>query len=149
MQRESIRVRAIIHGYNFEHVCRESGRGGGVGTYIMSNLKYNILVNSVCHAESLWLNIPIGNRSFIVGIVYRKPNTNIDEFQESLLSVLHQFKIDKRSCVLMGDFNIDVTTGSSNNNSGHLFTSPLQCLGLEQNNYYHSYTCYEILQNSH
>ena len=94
--------------YNFEYTGRNSGRGGGVGAYIKANLKYNILNKQVCHSESLWLKVLHDNKHIIIGIVYRKPNTDISEFQESLVDVLHDCKIDSHDCILMGDFNIDL-----------------------------------------
>ena len=66
--------------YNFEYTLRDSGRGGGVGAYIKSNLKYTVLNKQVCHSESLWLKVLHDNSHIIVGIIYRKPNTDISEF---------------------------------------------------------------------
>ena len=76
-------------------------RGGGVGAYIKANLKYNILNKQVCHSESLWLKVLHDNRPIIIGIIYRKPNTDISEFQESLIDVLHDCKIDSHDCILI------------------------------------------------
>ena len=49
----------------------------------------------------------INVKKVIVGIIYRKPNTDVDEFQNSLLDILSLLKIDKVNCILMGDFNIN------------------------------------------
>ena len=80
-----------IKGYNLETECRHGNvRGGGVGAYIHSSLKYKRLgFTAIAHAESLWLELLCDKKKVIVGVVYRKPNTNITEFQESFLNVLH------------------------------------------------------------
>ena len=40
-----------VDGYNLELCCRDSGiRGGGVGLYIKSSLKYSMLQGNVDHA---------------------------------------------------------------------------------------------------
>ena len=116
--------------YNFEYTCRDSGRGGGVGAYIKSNLKYTVLNRQVCHSESLWLKVLHDNSHIVVGIIYRKPNTDITEFQESLIDVLHGCKIDSHDCILMGDFNIDLQNNNDQVANAHI--SVLQCVGLEQ-----------------
>ena len=117
--------------YKFEFNSRATGRGGGVGVYIRSNLKYSILMNKqVCHSESLWLKVLINNKPIIVGIIYRKPNTDVSEFQESLVDVLNDFKIDSHDCILMGDFNIDLHNVTDQAPDNHI--SILQCIGLGQ-----------------
>lgn len=118
-----------IDGYNFEYKSRESGRGGGVAAYIKSNLRYDIIDRVVCHAETLWLTTQVKGKLFVIGIIYRKPNTDITEFQESLTDTLSNLKIDKHHCVLMGDFNVDL---SSRSDVVDEFLASLQCLGLEQ-----------------
>ena len=117
--------------YSFEYIGRDSGRGGGVGAYIKANLKYNILSKKVCHSESLWLKVLRDNSPIIIGIIYRKPNTDISEFQESLIDVLHDCKIDSHDCILMGDFNIHLHL-NANDHVANTHISVLQCIGLEQ-----------------
>ena len=99
-----------VDGYNLELCCRDSGirGGGGVGLYIKSSLKYSMLQGNVDHAESLWIEATINKHPVVFGVVYRKPNTNLIDFQNSLIGVLEKFKIDKKQCILMGDFNINI-----------------------------------------
>ena len=84
-----------LDGYNLELCCRGSGiRGGGVGLYIKSILKYNLLQGNVDHTESHWIESTINKHPVVFfGVVYRKPNTNVIEFQNSLIGVLENFKI--------------------------------------------------------
>ena len=120
-----------LGGYKLEVNCRQGNvRGGGVGAYILSSLRYKRLVLSeIAHAESLWLELSFDRKKVIVGVIYRKPNTNIKEFQETLLTVLHSLKLDKHHCLLMGDFNIDLT--DTENDPENILTL-MQCIGLHQ-----------------
>ena len=119
-----------IDGYTLEVNCRDPGiRGRGVGVYVHSMLKYKILLYDIDFAESLWLEVQIDNCTAVVGVIYRKPNTDIDQFQESLLSVLEKIKVDKKLCILMGDFNIDLNNPSINS---EMFATSLVCLGMHQ-----------------
>ena len=118
-------------GYSLEVNCRPGDlRGGGVGAYVSTSLKYKRLQYSVIHAESLWLQINIrGDMKVTVGVIYRKPNTNVKEFQDSLLSVLETSRVDKHKCVLLGDFNIN---SLSVDDTVEGFLTSLQCIGLDQ-----------------
>ena len=119
-----------IDGYTLEVNCRDPGlRGGGVGVYVHSSLKYKMLKYDIDFAESLWLEVQIDDRSVVVGVIYRKPNTDIFQFQESLLSVLERIKVDKKLCILMGDFNIDLYNPSVN---AEMLVTSLVCLGIHQ-----------------
>ena len=119
-----------LTGYNLEVKCRQDElRGGGVGAYIRSSIKYSTLDYDVLHAESLWFDMNVNGCRVIVGIIYRKPNTDISEFQDSLLNVLGNLKIDKLQCILLGDFNINLLVSD---NKVEQFQSGLQCMGMQQ-----------------
>ena len=47
-------------------------------------------------AESLWLEVQIDTCTVVVGVIYRKPNTDINRFQESLLPMLEKIKVKAR-----------------------------------------------------
>ena len=100
-----------------------------MGAYIRSSIKYSTLDYDVLHAECLWFDMNINGCRLIVGIIYRKPNTDISEFQDSLLAVLQSIKIDKLQCILLGDFNINLLV---TDNKVEQFQSGLQCMGMQQ-----------------
>ena len=81
------------------------------------------------YAESLWIETSFQKQTYLVGIVYRKPNTDILEFQESLLDALENLRVDRTKCILMGDFNINVD--NPGNTEDDLITS-LQCMQFQQ-----------------
>ena len=121
-----------LRGYALEVKCREAHqRGGGVGAYIHSSVPYKVLSPSleVNHAESLWIEASFEKQTFLIGIIYRKPNTDVLEFQESLLGTLENLKVDKMKCVLMGDFNINAINPGSREDD---FITALQCMQFQQ-----------------
>ena len=118
-----------LDSYSFEYCCREEGRGGGVAAYIHNSIKYKKIFYNVANSESLWLEITDGKQIIIVGVLYRKPNTNLKDFQDELLHVLYCIGVDKKRCILLGDFNVDVSGNGGNIDS---FCSALHCLFLNQ-----------------
>ena len=50
-----------------------------------------------------------------VGIIYRKPSSNINDFIDSLDSVLNVLHRQSKTCFLMGDFNLDILQYSKSN----------------------------------
>lgn len=119
-----------LPGYTLEVKCRKgNARGGGVGAYIRSCLKYSLLNFEVVNAESLWLDVSVSKKRTILGIIYRKPNTDVFEFQNSLSTVLSHLKIDKVQCLLMGDFNINFLDSDQ---KVEQFKTTMECLALKQ-----------------
>ena len=119
-----------LKGYNLEVSCRgPEMRGGGVGVYVHSLIKYKMLSYNIVNAESIWLEVATDDFTVVVGIIYRKPNTDITEFQQSLVCTLDQMKVDRRKCILLGDFNIDIHISG---NYADMFLTSLTCLGMHQ-----------------
>ena len=61
-------------------------------------MHYTLLDHHVTHTESLWVRI--NKNSFektVISIIYRKPNTDVDQFQSSLLGVLEEVNVGKKS----------------------------------------------------
>ena len=44
----------------------------------------------------------------LLGVLYRPPGTNIDEFHRYLTPILEKVKSEKKKCYIMGDFNLDL-----------------------------------------
>jgi len=65
-------------------------------------------------------------RKVILGVVRRKPNTDI-VFQNRLLCALEDMKVDKT--LFMGDFSINI---HHLENYAEIFLTSLQCVGLQQ-----------------
>lgn len=100
-----------INGYEFIHKHRSSRPGGGVGLYLSNDLDYTtrVDVNIDEVAESLFVEI---NRSqgknVIVGVIYRPPNQNINEFINKYNELVTYVSKQNKLCYIMGDFNLDL-----------------------------------------
>ena len=85
---------------------------GGVCVYVKNDLKFNILADfrltcdSPC--ENLWFTLSKNNNETIVGLIYRHPDGNINEFCEELELTLEKIAQSSfRQAILIDDLNID------------------------------------------
>ena len=75
-----------IDGYEVKFRNREHTRGGGVGLYIRSDIKYklrNDIVNTNTDIEHLWLEVTLRNKNsnLLLGIFYQP---NFDNLTKSI-----------------------------------------------------------------
>ena len=109
-----------IDGYQMESVCRTNKTGGGVSLCIKSGISYT-LRKDLCitsnELECIFIEISSGNLSFarniVVASIYRPPNTNINQFNESIIPILNKLRKEKKICYLTGDFNLDLFKSDS------------------------------------
>jgi len=105
-----------LPGYTFEHVDSTSN-AGGVGVFVKSSISYH--VNSELHfsmvdCENLWLEIEIPkfdkskrNNKSIIGIIYKHPHCNLDNFMNKFGET--SAKINKtKQFYIAGDINIEL-----------------------------------------
>ena len=100
-----------IPGYNTEVTNRQTKQGGGVSILIGDNIQYRRLPTPILNDnyEAYFINL-----TFIVGSIYRPPNTNPDEFTTWLTSTLSLF--DKRCEIILGmDHNMDLLKADIHN----------------------------------
>ena len=98
-----------FEGYEHIYLTRPTD-GGGLSFFVENGLEY-----SVCNAmtimspymESIFIEITFNQKQYIVGLVYRVPNTNLDNFIDTLNILIEPMK-NKFEVILMGDFNIDL-----------------------------------------
>ena len=84
-------------------------RGGGLLLAINDEIKFEKLEDfclMLDHIETLFVKIFIDNQSYVIGTVYRPPNSNIIQFFESYRYLLEHIKDEK--CYLSGDYNLDL-----------------------------------------
>ena len=62
--------------------------------------------------ESIFVEVLLKGKKFIVGSIYRPPNSNTTEFLQCLSTTLAKIK-DKKSYI-MGDFNLDLFKSHEN-----------------------------------
>lgn len=99
-----------LDGYEFIRQDRTGmRRGGGVGIYVKSNLKYTVL-KSECRQiiEHIWLRVEVQGQSIIVGNIYRPPNSNCQEFLNYFEDILIDFYANNDRILCFGDFNVNM-----------------------------------------
>ena len=106
-----------VNGYAFVHSDRSHGKGGGVALLISDSLNYVVRTDLLEHSqnyESLFIEIMLSQRkNIIVGIVYRKPSSNIIEFNNVFDNCLKKIDSECKHAYIMGDFNIDLMKHSN------------------------------------
>ena len=116
-----------IHGYDFIVNNRVKKSGGGVALYLSHYFKYTVLdelnfMNDFI--ESLFVEITIPHcKNIIVGIIYRPPNSNSNDFLTCLTSLLSNALFVNKNAYVMGDFNFDLLKHASNHSSHEFLES--------------------------
>ena len=96
-------------GYSHVGLARAMGRGGGVSLYIAEKIactelcEFDIVDD---HIECVFAKLHLNGQTYIVGVVYRPPNSNIVDFNNTMHSILE--KVTQYPCYFMGDFNLDL-----------------------------------------
>ena len=58
------------------------------------------------------------DKTVIVGVIYRPPNTSIESFDTNISSIMDILKKDNEYCYLMGDLNINILNSESHDLTG-------------------------------
>ena len=66
-----------IDGYTFLHRDRVGRRGGGVVLYVTNTLNSYVNTTIKTDRNTLWIDIIIGGKKFVVGIMYRPPDLDV------------------------------------------------------------------------
>ena len=103
--------RPYISGYNLERTDRLNKRGGGVCVLISNRCRYKRRkdleqYNSDCF-ESCFIELENYKANFIIGSIYRPPNTDSNEFIKTFNQVTQCCKQNKRLIVGL-DHNLDL-----------------------------------------
>ena len=124
----------FIPDYNHVYKYRALRRGGGVSLLIHSSLSYCVhpeLSHCTDHFESVFIEIPKGSltnysSTLFIGVIYRPPGADHDEFITHLNNTLQIIKSARAGCILMGDFNYDLFTVNTEN-AAELFLETMYC----------------------
>ena len=117
-----------IPGYDeFDYVPTETCFGGA-GFYVKSGLNYKVRkdfnLNSKGNFEAMFIELIFPDRkNLVVGCIYRHGSgIPLREFTGNHLEpILEKISIEKKECVLMGDFNVDFIKSNDNNAAGDFF----------------------------
>ena len=84
-------------------------------------------MNSPSHFEAKFVEIVLKDRkNLVVGCIYRHPSSDITltDFAEKYLEpILHKVSKEKKECVLMGDFNVDLLKSTGDNAASMFYNS--------------------------
>ena len=99
-----------LRGYSLFRADRGGNvRGGGVCIYIMSTMLFErIEVSLNLNCEQIWGYVTIAKKKFCIGAIYRPPNTNIDDFFDSLEENFSNLLPSCDNLICTGDINIDL-----------------------------------------
>ena len=112
-----------LYQYSFVGRVRNHKIGGGVGLYVKQSYQYrerhdlSINIDDVIESQFIELARP---DNILVGVIYRPPNNNLDQFKESLLQLLQKLDSQKKKCFLMGDINSDLLKVEENRHSNDI-----------------------------
>ena len=111
-----------ISGYNSEHLCRKTKRGGGVSILIKTNVKYKRredldIMND--NAEAIFIEIKREEfntkKDMIIGVVYRPPNTDLQNFMDTMNNWISPINSTKTINYYLGDYNLNLLSYSVHN----------------------------------
>ena len=100
-----------LQGYQF--ISQPSiSNAGGVGCFIHGNLDISILSDLTLtkeNIEALWIEVHNSSqRNTLCAIIYRHPQGSVDQFMEYLNLCLEKTHRERKYCIIMGDFNLDL-----------------------------------------
>ena len=105
---------SILPDYEFYYDLPKSGIVGGVGIFTHKSLKIKIRNDLYIKStnnniiENVWMTVSKSNKKFILGCLYRHPNSFISEFCQLIETPLSKLNRGKHPCIFLGDTNIDI-----------------------------------------
>lgn len=113
----------LLYDFNFElngyHTVNSLGiinKNDGVTVFIKNSLKIiNIAYNMITDCNSIEISLDIGNKYINIIGIYRSPNTNIDNFLESLNNYLEHLDDYNKRYIIAGDLNINIMDANLSN----------------------------------
>lgn len=103
---------------------RDDRIGGGVAIYIRDNLygtrRQDLYIPSL---EALWVEIRLNNQSYLIGGLYRPPNTGAPYFQLIEESFDRAFNSNPSNLIITGDFNINMLDNATSNKLQNIIQS--------------------------
>ena len=118
--------------YNHVHLLRPvdeyidfKERGGGISIFVKNNLDFTHrtdLTIMTPFAECSFIEMKFNNHKYLIGGIYRTPDTDIVEFMENFNCKIEPLK-SSHKIILLGDFNIDLL---KNDRNKHYFELCLQ-----------------------
>ena len=107
-----------LDGYNHVPLVRPDRIHGGVPLFISTAITYRVLSEiSMTNRdiECLFVEIEFINIKMYVGVIYRTPDADIQNFCDYLINIIESLNPLNQSRYLMGDYNINLLKHSTHN----------------------------------
>lgn len=98
----------MIPNYSHYYNYRRSVRGGGVSIFVHNNINHSH-VEDICLDGNHFLWVHLKKHCLDIGVVYRKPDTNIKQFLEEYSRQIHK----RKRAIIVGDFNFNILSNDS------------------------------------
>lgn len=106
----------FINGFNTINMPSVSRHTGGVIIYIKNEYKYKILLKMSIHMI-LWIvgiQVQLNRQKYNIFNLYHSPNASKANFLEKLEDILEEYASKPEELYIVGDFNIDMRSDSTN-----------------------------------
>ena len=94
-------------------------RGGGISIFIKDTLEFkhrDDLTVMLPYMECSFIELKFNNQNYLIGGIYRIPDTDTDHFIDKFNSILAPIK-STHKIILLGDYNIDLQKNDSHKNN--------------------------------
>ena len=118
---ESSRDLYSIDGYQHFNLIREKKRGGGVSLFVKND--FNVMLRTDLDImsdtiEALFIELNQDEtkltKNVIIGVIYRPPAQDINDFCDKLAEILLKIKAENKLVYMMGDFNLNILDSDNN-----------------------------------
>ena len=110
----------ILPGYTFYFDLPNGTNIGGIGMYIANTfihneqVQYKIESNDLVKTENIWIEVLKNKTKYIIGGIYRHPDTFVVEFHKAIEVSLVKISCQQCPCLIAGDINIDLAKCGAN-----------------------------------
>ena len=104
----------LLPNYNLYTDLPLTNRVGGVGIFVEKNIEIkirddlNIPSSDLNKVENVWFQFIRNDIKYVVGGIYRHPNQDVGVFGTEFERCLHKLSKENISCLISGDFNINL-----------------------------------------
>lgn len=101
-----------LNDYSIENYNRTGRKGGGSSLFIHSSIQYSNrhdLGLNCTDCDSLFIEVVRdGQTNVIIGVIYKPETVIFDDFVSQLENTLNTVNKEKKTCYILGDFNLDL-----------------------------------------
>lgn len=101
-----------INGYKKIERHRKNSRGGGVAIFLKNNLCFKIREDLSIFEEgifeSLFIEISLSKKTYVIGEIYRPPNSNVQSFMDHYKFITEKVIVENKELLVGSDQNLDL-----------------------------------------